>query len=82
MRRRRRGAYIFNINIERDSLLKESLRLTFMIVVHQLQIHVDKQWVEDLRQLCPVAVQHRLDELLQVAVVNLVESWVSLLAIG
>lgn len=53
-----------------------------MVVVHQLQIHVDKQWVEDLGQLRSVTVQNRLYELLEAAVVNLVQSWVSLLAVS
>lgn len=53
-----------------------------MIVVHQLQIHVDKQRVEDLGQFCSVTVQHCFYELLQAAVVNLVQSWVSLLAVS
>lgn len=53
-----------------------------MIVVHQLQVHVDKQRVEDLRQFCSVTVQNRFYELLQAAVVGLVQSRVSLLAVS
>lgn len=73
---------VLNLKLcEGNSLFKERLGLTFMIVVHQFQIHVHKQRVEDLGQLCSVTVQNRLYELLQAAVVNLVQRRVSLLAV-
>lgn len=65
-----------------DSLFKEGLGLVFMVVVHQLQIHVDKQRVEDLGQFGSVTVQNRFYELLQVTVVDLIQSWISLLAVS
>ncbi|KAF3843995.1 hypothetical protein F7725_016043 [Dissostichus mawsoni] len=51
-------------------------------VVFIFQIHVHEQRVEDLGQLRSVTVQNRFDELLQAAVVNLVQGGVSLLAVG
>lgn len=65
-----------------NSLFKESLGLTFMIVVHQLQIHVDKQWVEDLGQFCSVTVQNCFYKSLEAAIVNFIQSRVSLLAVS
>lgn len=53
-----------------------------MVVVHQLQVHVYKQWVKELRQLCSVTVQNRFYELLQATVVGLIQSWISLLTIS
>lgn len=65
-----------------NSLFKERLGLAFVIVVHQFQVHVHEQRVEDLGQLCPVTVQHGLYEPLQAVVVNRVQLWVSLLAVS
>lgn len=53
-----------------------------MVVVDQLQVHVDKQWVEDLGEFRSVAVQDRLNKLLQAVIVEWVEDRVPLLAIG
>lgn len=53
-----------------------------MVVVDQLQVHVDKQWVEDLGEFSSVAVQDRLNKLLQAVIVEWVEDRVPLLAIG
>lgn len=41
-----------------DLLLKKSLSFDFMVVVDQLQVHVHKEWIEELRKLSPVTVQH------------------------
>ena len=67
---------------EGNSLFKKGLGLIFMVVVHQFQIHVYKQWVENLGQLCSMTVQNCFYEPFQAAVVNLVQSWVSLLAVS
>lgn len=53
-----------------------------MVVVHQFQIHVDKQRVEDLGQFGSVTVQNGLYEPLKAAVVNLIQSRISLLTVG
>ena len=65
-----------------DLLLKEGFGLGFVVVVDQLEVHVHEERVEDLGQLRPVAVQHRLDELLEATVVDVVEDRVPLLAVG
>lgn len=69
-------------NVQLDSLFKEGLSLTFMVVVHQLQIHVDKKWVEDLGEFSSVTVQYCFYELFEVTVVDLIKSWISLLAVS
>lgn len=69
-------------NVQLDSLFKEGLSLTFMVVVHQLQIHVDKKWVEDLGQFGSVTVQYCFYELLEVTVVDPIKSWISLLVVS
>lgn len=73
---------ICDYRVKRDSLFEERLGLVFMVIVNQLQIHVDKERVEDLGQLCSVTVQNGFYEPLQAAVVNLIESWVALLTVG
>lgn len=65
----------------RNSLFEKSLRFAFIVIVDQLQVHVDEERVKELRQLGPVAVQHRLDELLQPAVVHLIQRRIPLLAV-
>lgn len=53
-----------------------------MLIVDQLQVHVHKERVKELRQLSPVAVQGALDEVFQPAVVLLVQRGVPLLVVG
>lgn len=63
-------------------LFKKLFSLILVVVVDQLQVHVDKQWVEDLGEFSSVAVQDRLNKLLQAVIVEWVEDRVPLLAIG
>lgn len=65
----------------KNPLFVKRLGLILVAVVHQLQIHVHKQRVEDLWQLSSVAVQNWLDEPLQTAVVYLIQRRVALLAV-
>lgn len=64
-----------------NPLFEKRLRFVFMVVVNQLQVHVNEERVEELGQLSPVAVQHRLDELFQPAVVHLIQGRIPLLAV-
>lgn len=53
-----------------------------MLIVDQLQVHVHKERIKELRQFCPMAVQGALDEVFQSAVVLLVQRRVPLLVVG
>ena len=58
--------------LARNVLFEESLCLHLVVVVHELQVHVDEERVEDLGQLSSVTIENRLDKLLQAAIVDLV----------
>lgn len=70
------------MKFEQNLLCKKRLCLAFMIVVNQFQVHVDKERVEDLGQLCSVTVQNCFDKLFKITVIHLIQSWVSLLTVG